>query len=202
MKNYFTVLIAICLIVTLNINAESELEESLSNASSRYDDAQFEIESDYRKEVAKLLTMSDQIVIYLLDFEMEDTPEGMHFETRDENTFQIFPYGGKSKILKKSAIKDDQHEMLLPKLQDVVIAKNMTKRNEISHFPMHGIIMYSGQKIIFQSSFCWHTRTFRMVYPDSISLVRIRGNKLQEVFNKIMPIPQSEIDRYEKKFGK
>ena len=183
--------------------AESPAEKSISEAGSRYYQAQAEIRSVYRKALAAALAQGGRVEVYLLDFETKDTPSDFyHWEDRLENDgFPILPYGSKSKILKRVTLTKDQQKTFIPKLQEVVGVQGDIDGGAFCHFPIHGVRIYNGDKIIFQSSFCWKCNNFAVSYPDGPSWVAIRGGDLFKAFSVIMPIPQSELDRFEAKLG-
>ncbi len=194
----FTLFVILGLLALSHAPAETEAQKSISAAESRYHKAKSKIQSDYRKELADSLTKGDRVEIYLLDFEMEDTPSDFFFwETRlEEGEFPIIPYGSKSKILQRSILTPEQREDFLPKLQTTVGIQGDIDGGALCHFPIHGVRIFSSESIIFQSSFCWQCNNFAISYPDGPTWVAIRGGELFEAFSKITPIPQSEADRF------
>ena len=58
---------------------ESEVERNLYAAESRYYEAKTVIQSAFRKELSASLAMGDRVDVFLLDFEMEDTPSNLCF---------------------------------------------------------------------------------------------------------------------------
>ncbi|MDP4626365.1 MAG: hypothetical protein NWT08_14670 [Akkermansiaceae bacterium] len=183
---------------------ENEAEKAISKAESRFFDAKSKLQSDYRVDLAKAIAKGDQIEIYLLDFEMEDTRSDFLFwDTRlEDNEFPIIPYGCKSEILKRVKLTVEQQKTFLPKLQHVVGVPGEVDGGAACHFPIHGVRIFSGERIIFQSSFCWKCQNFAISYPDSPSWVGISEGDLFAAFCEIMPIPQSEIDRFDAQFKK
>ncbi len=67
------------------------------------------------------------------------------------------------------------------------------------HYPIHAIRVWSGEHLIFHTSFCWMCGNFYFEYPDfTVRWTGIQGTKLKEVVNELMPIPQEVIDRFKK----
>ncbi|MEK7950164.1 hypothetical protein [Luteolibacter soli] len=184
--------------------AESDAEKGISEAESRFYEAKSKIDSDYRRDFAEALSKGETIEVYLLDFETERTPSDfLYWDTRlEEDEFPIIPYGAKSKILKRAILTDDQKRDFLPKLQKVIGVQGDVGGGAFCHMPIHGVRITAGEKIIFQSSFCWKCGNFAFTYPDRPAWIEIHGSEIAEAFNKLMPIPQSEIDRFESKYGK
>src|SRR5690606_33480916 len=127
--------------------AETEAEKSISAAELRYYEAKSKIESDYRKDLAAALAKGDRIEVYLLDFEMEDTPSDFFFwENRlEEDEFPIIPYGSKSKVLIRSILTPQQREDFLPKLQKAVGIQGEIDGGAFCHFPIYGVRVFSGE---------------------------------------------------------
>jgi hypothetical protein len=203
MKILLPILCATAIFAATGASAESEVEKQLSETESRFYEAKSKIQSDYRRDLAAVLAKGDRIDVYLLDFETEDTPSDFLFwDTRlEEDEFPIIPYGSKSKILKRSTLSAEQKLEFMPKLQEVVGIQGEIDGGAFCHFPIHGVRVYAGDTIIFQSSFCWKCNNFSVSYPDRPAWVAIRGAGLFEVFSKLMPIPQSELDRFNVKYG-
>lgn len=203
MNTLLAKLAAIAIFAATGAFAETEAEGDLLKAELRFYDAKSKIQSDYRRDLAAVLAKGDRIEVYLLDFETEDTPSDFLFwDTRlEENEFPIIPYGGKSKILKRSTLTAEQKLKFMPKLQEVVGIQGKIDGGAFCHFPIHGVRVYAGDTIIFQSSFCWKCNNFAVSYPDRPAWVAIRGVDLFEAFSKLMPIPQSELDRFNVKYG-
>ncbi len=203
MKTSIRALSATLLLVATGVLAGSEAERDLSNAKSRYDKAQSIIRADFRKDLAAALAKGDGVVVYLLDFETEDTPSGFWLWENglEEDEFPIIPYGKKSKILKKATLTAEQKLKFIPKLQEVVGVQGEVDGGAFCHYPIHGVRVYAGETIIFQSSFCWACTNFAISYPDGPAWIAIREAGLFEAFSELMPIPQSELDRFNAKSG-
>ena len=183
--------------------AESPAEKSISEAKSRYYEAQSRIRSVYRKDFASTLAQGDRVEVYLLDFEAKGTPSYFkHWEEGLKNDeFPILPYGSKSKILERVTLTEVQRRIFIPKLQEVVGIQGDIDGGAFCHFPIHGVRIYVDDVIIFQSSFCWKCNNFGFSYPDRPTWVAIRGGDLFKAFSVIMPIPQFELNRFEAKYG-
>lgn len=203
MKTLLTTLLITAICIVGETAAEGAAEKALSEAESRYYEAQAVIESKYRKDLATTLATADRIEVFLLDFEMEDTPSDFfYWENRlEEEEFPILPYGSKSSILKRAILGDEELKTFVPALQKVVGVQGDPGTGALCHFPIHGVRVFSGETMLFQSSFCWKCQNFALAYPDAPAWVGISGTKLFEVFTDVMPIPQIELDRFNAKYG-
>lgn len=174
----------------------------MREAESRFFHAEAKIEADFRKDLAAALALGDRVDVFLLDFEMEDTPSDFLFwDTRlEDHEFPILPYGKKSKVLKQMTLTEEQRAELLPPLQKVVGLEKDNYGGAFCHFPIHGVRVFSGDKVIFHSSFCWACSNFAVNYPDEPAWVAIFGNELYEVISRLMPVPASELERFREKY--
>ncbi len=69
------------------------------------------------------------------------------------------------------------------------------------HFPIHGIRIWDGEDIVFQTSICHHCMNFYMTYPfNRARWTGLSDPTLQTVLNQLMPIPAEESERFEKQF--
>ena len=180
-------------------SGQDEAVKKLAEATTRFYQAKVAAETFYNRELAKILATCDQIEVYLLDHETKETrSDYLGWETDlEEGEFPIMPYGAKSKILKRSRLTPEERKEFLPALTKILIADPAD--GPFCHFPIHGIRVFSGEKIIFQTSICWHCGNFYVHYPDGAHWNGIAdGGDLAKVLHKLMPIPQEEKDRFEK----
>jgi len=72
------------------------------------------------------------------------------------------------------------------------------------HFPIHGLRLFRGGELIFETSLCWHCSNYYLEYPDDYdeaSWVGFGTNGIEAFLKKELPIPQSEIDRFNAEYG-
>jgi len=183
---------------------EGEALKKLEEAQDHFYEAKDVIKIRYRKELAEAIAKGDKVEVYLLDFDaIEQTPsDHLYWETRlEEGEFPIMPYGSKTKVLKKVELTPEQRKEFLPALQKTVSSEE-DHGGAMCHHPIHGVRVFSGGKIIFQSSFCWHCNNYYLHYPDGPQWLGIGNRKdLATAFEKMMPVPQKEIDRFNEKYG-
>ena len=203
MKTLLRAISATATLVATAAFSESKAKRDLSDAESRYYEAQAVMQSAFRKDLSAALPKGDRVDVFLLDFEMEDTPSDFYYwENRlEDGEFPIIPYGKKSKILKQATLTAEQKRTFISKLQKVVGVQGDIDGGALCHFPIHGVRIYAGNEIIYQSSFCWECNNFAVPYPDGAAWVAIRGAELFEAFSKLVPIPQAEVDRFNAKYG-
>ena len=64
------------------------------------------------------------------------------------------------------------------------------------HFPIHGIRIYSGEELLHEGTFCWVCGNFSFSYPQGSAWLDSNA----EFYERLLPIPQSELDRFHKKY--
>ena len=67
------------------------------------------------------------------------------------------------------------------------------------HFPIHGIRVYTGDDLLHEGTFCWVCGNFSFSYPQGSGWLDTNV-ELKEIFTNLAPIPQSEMDRFYKKY--
>ena len=67
------------------------------------------------------------------------------------------------------------------------------------HFPIHGLRIYKGEKVLYEGTFCWMCSNFSIQYPRGTAWLDTSAD-LKKLFTKLMPIPQTEMDRFYKKY--
>lgn len=190
--------------------AQETLPAKLEKAENAYYHDQDIAKKNYRKALAAALDDAVRAEIYLLDFETVALPKKSSdpFETtppRPANTFVIAPYDSTSKILKQRVVKGPELAKLLPHLKQTV-GVEYTVPGAMCHFPIHGIRVWDKEwRILFESSFCYKCSNYYITYPNyrdgSPQWTGLSQKDFEKVMTELMPIPQSEVDRFEAKFG-
>jgi hypothetical protein len=104
--------------------------------------------------------------------------------------------------LKTKVLPAEESKKLVPVLRDNV-AVERNDGGAFCHYPIHGVRLWAGKKLIFESSFCWECANFYVPYPDQTAgWVGLTGDNLQDVMTELMPIPAKEIERFNKMKGK
>jgi hypothetical protein len=158
------------------------------------------VRADYRKSYSKDLKKCDRVTIYLLDFDdIKETRDPFSGEKEEKQRMRICRYGDRAvAILKEKKLNEKEKERIL-----TVIAKQVSVEEQYGgafcHFPIHGIRAYSGEQLLLESTFCWVCGNFGFEYPDGSQWLDTTG-QMEEIFNEYLPIPQSEIERFRKKY--
>ncbi len=203
MKQTFIIIILLLASAFTFPEEDSEAKKEIREANRIYFNELAKARSDFRVQLARSLRHADRIEIYLLDFEIEDTDSNFYYwENRlGENEFPVLAYGAKTRILDRKNLTQEQIGELLPELKNVVGIEGNVGSGAMCHIPIHGVRVYEGKSLLFQSSFCWKCHNFAVSYPDGNAWVQIHGHELHEAFETLLPVPQEEIDRFNERFG-
>lgn len=189
--------------LTLRPAESREMSEGIEKVRRRYSEAQEEVAAAYRKNLAEVISSAVEVEIFLLDFESEKVDSGHYFwDSRlPKDQFPIVPYGSATKILQRKKLSADEIKSLMPSLKATVgVEKN--SYGAMCHFPIHGLRISNGEEVIFQTSICYECMNFYTEYGSggqNASWTGLSSKEFQEVMEHLMPIPASEIERFEKK---
>jgi hypothetical protein len=175
-----------------------EAEMAAAAEKQRRDDAA------HLAKLAASLEEADSVMIFLLDFSIEEPAEAM---------FPIRPYGSNTKIFRSKTFAANDVKPLLTALSATLTDKDGWNGGALCHFPVHGIRVYDkptgrfGPSLLFESSFCWRCNNYYVTFPrpDFAEASRWRGipagPQLAKEFEKLLPVPQEELDRFKAKYG-
>lgn len=168
------------------------------SATRKYLKEKEQIQTKYRERFADALKHTDGAEILLLSFTLErGIPEGA-----EEDYLLISPYGSYSKVLHRKKLTGQS----LTQCRDLTgkLLREPYLAGPLCHFPIHGVRLYRGEELIFETSLCWHCSNYFLEYPDDYdeaSWVGFGSDELERFLKTELPIPQSEIDRFNAKYG-
>ena len=176
------------------------LEDALSEASSDYYKGQEELATKYRAKLAEILTLADAVEIYRLDFSMAGEVQ----EGKENAFFPIKPDGQMSEILARKRLDGEDLEACRKVTAELLKAPEESG-GAFCHYPIHGVRFLRGKEIVFESSFCWKCGNYYVTFPNNVggsaSWCGIDSDGIQQFLEKQLPIPQSELDRFDKEQG-
>jgi hypothetical protein len=178
---------------------ENRPDSTLSfSATRKYYKEKDIIQAKYRMRFSEALKHADGVEVLLLSFTTEsDIPEG-----KESEYLYISPYKTYSKILQQKKLKGNS--MTECRKQTVKLIQEPYLAGPMCHFPIHGVRLYRDEEVIFETSLCWHCSNYFIAYPDDYedaSWVGFASDNLEKLLRKELPIPQSEIDRFNAKYG-
>lgn len=148
------------------------------------------VEREYRRAVAKTFQFADRVEVFLLDHSVGVDPA--YKPKEDDETFPIRPYDKETKVLKKSAVAAPE----IPKWINAVtktITSEETGGGSLCHLPIHGLRIYAGDLLLFETSICWicgnyyFQKQWESLGPDA--------EDLSVLLDEMMPVPKEEKDR-------
>ena len=175
----------------------------IEDAQAEFERAIWPIQDAYRHGVAKALESADRIEIYVLNFEMAKPPEPQSLFERDtdqnDDLFPIVPCKMVSEILKRKLLNKKERGQLITALQ-TMLNRNTRGSAVGCHFPIEGIRAWSGDQVVFRTSLCFHCGNYTFEYPNGSDIIQMGGNEVEEIMKQLLPVPQSEVDRFKAKY--
>lgn len=179
-----------------------------------FDKERRDVEAAYRGRTAEAFQLVDRAEILLLDFEVTPRPGGGDLrpsikfygdevEGFGRDTHLYIPnYDSYSKILKRNEIKGEKMKPLVEAVV-VLLKEPAMSPGPMCHYPIHGVRLFLEDEQLFETSLCWHCGNYFLRMPSAWGgmWVSFKGEKLEAFLKKEMPIPQSELDRFDAKYG-
>lgn len=168
--------------------------EDLGEATKQYMKAKEAAQTTFRKGMARAIQHADRIEIYLLDFDLSVDPAS------DKSLFPILPYQKQSAILKQTSLSEEQRKELTKLFASVLEMPDV--EGAFCHYPIHGVAFYLGEGLLFRTSLCWECQNYYVQFPDdgdAATWVGLSHKDFEAFMKKVMPIPESEVQRFEEK---
>ena len=149
----------------------------------------------YRKRMAELISSATRVEVLLLDFSFGE-------EKRAKpplNLFDIKPYSKNTPILASHFCTSKELKELVPALSNA-IGGLPHEGGHGCHFPIHGIRVWIGSEIAFETSICWYCSNFMMSYARGAGWENHTDGfrELKPILMRLMPIPEDEVARFKK----
>lgn len=193
MKTMLASLAILSLIGQLS-QAQETAQQKLEKISSAYMDEVKTAERAYRNAFASVLDQSTKIEVFLLDPGLEkgrlkdDLTALDPFAHLEANEFPILPYKQICKILVSKILSKDEVTQLLPSLKATISGDSDVRA--ACHDPIHGIRIWLGEELIFQTSICYGCQNFYFKYPfGKASWIGLSEPAFKTTMEKLMPIP-------------
>lgn len=162
--------------------------------------------ADYRKAIAKKIRDAKEVELLLLRFDdVKDFKKLAGVGEVDRGRFPVAPYKATTSVMSAKKFNAVQCKELLLVLAGQ-IEKPVHSGGAFCHFPIHGVRIYSNERskdgagnVVYSGTFCWVCENFGFEYPDGNEWLDT-SDTLRDVFNKLLPIPVEEKQRFEKKY--
>jgi hypothetical protein len=170
------------------------------SAARKYLDDKLAIQAKYRSRLADALEHADGAEIMLLSFTpVKKVPEG-----KGDDYFPIMPYKSFSQILQRKKLEKEKIAACRKATVELLREADDHGGGAACHFPIHAVRLFRGKEIIFETSFCWVCHNYFVGYPDDFegaTWVGLFKTNIEAFLLKEMPIPQTEIDRFDATYG-
>ena len=115
------------------------------------------------------------------------------------------PYKSFSQILQRKKLAGDAVGACRKAVVELLREEDDWGGGAMCHFPIHAVRLFRGDELIFQTSLCWKCDNYFIEYPDdfeSATWVGFSKTGIETFLNKELPIPKSEIERFDAKYGR
>jgi len=177
-----------------------------------------EARAEYRMAMASQIRKAKYVELLLLRFDDMKENEELTFaqeierdeewngKTDEKIRFPIDPYDVTTSVISKRQLKPVEVKEVLFALANQ-IEKPKHTGGAICHFPIHGLRVFASEPTdepfadppLSSGSFCWACRNFGFDYPDGAEMLDT-SDELKAILNKLLPVPQAELDRFRKKY--
>jgi hypothetical protein len=188
-------LLSIC--AFLLVGCRSVVEYRHDAAKARYFEGTDALKLAYRISLSNRIQSATRGEIFLLDFQPRSERRNEITDTifPDSALFPIRPYAVATRILKRQKLSESELAQVLTVLPKTIADEN--REGSFCHYPIHGIRLYAGDSLLFETSICYYCRNFYVLFPDGqSSWVGLRGDELQSLFTRLMPVPKDETQRF------
>ena len=149
----------------------------------------------YRRRMAELLRSATRVEVLLLDFSLGE-------EKRDKPALQVFeikPYSKTTPILASHFCTPAELRELVPALSNAIGGLPHIG-GTACHYPIHGLRVWVGSELAFETSICWYCGNFMMDYGRGAGWENHTDGfrELKPILMRLMPIPKDEITRFKK----
>ena len=172
------------------------VEEKIYKIDGEFYEKLNQIEYKYRKDFSKIILDADKVEIFIVKF---DELKTINTNFDDEKFIKTMS-NKQTEILQKKVLSKNETNLILTILSNQI--KSPDNESHIDcHYPIHGIKIYKQNALIFESTFCWFCSNFDFKYPINNGTLKTT-KEMEQTFKKLLPIPQSEIDRFNQKYKK
>jgi hypothetical protein len=183
--------------VSLLLGCRSVVKYRHDTARSLFIEGTDALKLAYRQSLSIRIQSATRGEIFLLDFQTQSEKGNVITDALfpDSDLFPIRPYAVATRILDRRKLSESELAQVLTVLPKTIADEN--REGSFCHYPIHGIRLYDGDTLLFETSVCYECRNFYVSFPDGqSSWVGLRGGELQSVFKRVMPIPKSESQRF------
>ena len=154
-------------------------------------DAYGKADREFRTEIAKTFQFADRIDVFLLDHSIGK--DAAYKPKGREEAFPIRPYNKETKILKTGSVAPKDIAKWTAALRKTLMS-DKEAGGALCHFPIHGLRVYARNKLLFETSLCWHCHNY--YFEDDWVSLTADAKELRMLIEALMPIPEEERARF------
>ena len=176
-----------------------DASQKVDEAKRAFYEAANKQEAAYRKALGEAILNATRCEVFLLDFNIpHDKKKESFFDyPSDDDHFPIRPYSAETKILKRRVLTVDEFQRLKQSLVETVSVAE-SSGGALCHMPIHGLRVFDGDEMIFETSICYGCSNFYVAYPlGDAGWVGLSAKDFDKAMETLMPIPESERKRFE-----
>jgi len=177
-------------------------DDAPADFEGAYFKATEQAEAEYRQAFAASLSKATKAEIYLLDFEVQHhDPGDLQWQIHPPKDQFPIQTGKTCRILKKRILNDGEIKKLLPSLQATIGVKE-NHGGAMCHFPIHGLRLWIGDRLVLETNICWSCHNLYLQYPDyTLGVIGAWNKTLEGIIKDWIPIPEEELARFRAKYG-
>jgi hypothetical protein len=160
----------------------------LSDAHARRSAATAKIEREYRVALASTFAFADRVEVFLLDHDMGRHPD---FPIKEgDETFPVRPFRTKTKVIEKRTVPAGQVKKWCDTIAKAITSEKVSG-NEKLHSPIQGVRIYTGDQLIFETSFSWSYNNFCV--DRNLAFLAADDKQFEDLktlFRELVPIPR------------
>ena len=198
----WALLLALCFVPVVAADddkqsVDQQINAILWQAGQQHFEAVTKADQEYRAAVAKTFQFADRIEVFLLDFSMGADPA--YEPKKGDAVFEIRPEEKKTKIIKFATVPANE----LAKWREAAAKLYRAKIETWAagcHYPVHGIRIYAGDKLLLETSFCWKCSNYYFTNASLGSSWVTMGKDADDVktlLHELSPIPEDEKRRFD-----
>jgi len=154
----------------------------------------------YRRSLADALQNADDVQLFLLDFKTQPVKNSKDSHWENSLPLDLFPIVTRnevSKILQRRQLPPAERKAFLLGLKRVLSIDGV-HTGGMCHLPTYGIRIWAGNYVVFQTSLSTCCGNLEVTYPtQGAEPMGYHDPDFEAILQRALPIPQSEIDRFE-----
>ncbi len=171
-----------------DLSSVPETGTMLLSANRKYFKDLSGIRASFRRRLAGIIEKADRIE--LLQF--ESTALKPEKDLPEDRRFRISPYRTNAEIKKRQTLSPGDMATVRSGLSGLLNTADDFSGGAWCHEPACGLLVYSGDRLLFRTSFCWNCGNYFLPYPDdddgSASWVGLPGAcPLEAILKSLQP---------------